>query len=200
MRRLSTADAGFDAAFRGLLNESRETTARVDGVVAAIIAAVRDRGDTALCDYTRQFDRQDLTPATLRVTADEIDAATAGIPAELAAALDLAAQRIEAFHQAQMPSDIVHTDAAGLTLGMRWTPLDAAGLYVPGGKAAYPSSVLMNALPARVAGVPVIAVDFGYTDRPVHEFFPDKVIPHFDALPHAVNQLAAHLDSIHRRA
>ena len=158
MRRLSTADAGFDAAFRGLLNESRETTARVDGVVAAIIAAVRDRGDTALCDYTRQFDRQDLTPATLRVTADEIDAATAGIPAELAAALDLAAQRIEAFHQAQMPSDIVHTDAAGLTLGMRWTPLDAAGLYVPGGKAAYPSSVLMNALPARVAGVGRIAM------------------------------------------
>ena len=158
MRRLSTADAGFDAAFRGLLNESRETTARVDGVVAAIIAAVRDRGDTALCDYTRQFDRQDLTPATLRVTADEIDAATAGIPAELAAALDLAAQRIEAFHQAQMPSDIGHTDAAGLTLGMRWRPLDAAGLYVPGGKAAYPSSVLMNALPARVAGVGRIAM------------------------------------------
>ena len=153
MRRLSTADAGFDAAFRGLLNESRETTARVDGVVAAIIAAVRDRGDAALCDYTRQFDRQDLTPATLRVTADEIDAATAGIPAELAAALDLAAQRIEAFHQAQMPSDIVHTDAAGLTLGMRWGALDAVGLYVPGGKAAYPSSVLMNAMAAKVAGV-----------------------------------------------
>ena len=158
MKRLSTTDAGFDAAFRALLGEARETTARVDGVVAAIIAAVRDRGDAALCDYTLQFDRQDLTPETLRVTADEIDEATASIPTELAAALDLAAQRIEAFHQAQMPSDIVHTDAAGLTLGMRWTPLDAAGLYVPGGKAAYPSSVLMNALPARVAGVGRIAM------------------------------------------
>ena len=158
MRRLSTADAGFEAAFAALLGEARETTARVDGAVAAIIAAVRNRGDAALCEYTAQFDRQTLTPATLRVTAAEIDAATAGIPPGLAAALDLAAQRIEAFHRAQMPADLQHTDTAGLTLGMRWTPLDAVGLYVPGGKASYPSSVLMNALPARVAGVGRIAM------------------------------------------
>ena len=158
MKRLSTADAGFAAEFRALLGEARETTERVDGVVAAIIAAVRDRGDAALCDYTLQFDHLALTAATLRVTAEEIAAATAGIPEELAAALDLAAQRIEAFHRAQMPADLVQRDAAGLTLGMRWTPLDAVGLYVPGGKAAYPSSVLMNAMPARVAGVGRIAM------------------------------------------
>jgi histidinol dehydrogenase len=158
MKWLSTVDAGFEAGFHALLGEARETTARVDGVVAAIIAAVRDRGDAALCDYTLQFDHVALTAATLRVTADEIAAATAGIPEELAAALDLAAQRIEAFHRAQMPADLVQQDAAGLTLGMRWTPLDAVGLYVPGGKAAYPSSVLMNAMPARVAGVGRIAM------------------------------------------
>jgi len=158
MRRLSTTDTGFAEAFRSLLLESRDTTAQVDGVVAAIIAAVRDRGDAALCEYTLAFDRLDLTPAALRVTADEIAAASASIPAELAAALDLAAQRIEAFHRAQMPSDLQMQDSAGLTLGMRWTALDAVGLYVPGGKAAYPSSVLMNALPARVAGVGRIAM------------------------------------------
>jgi histidinol dehydrogenase len=158
MKRLSTADAGFAEAFRSLLLEARDTTARVDGVVAAIIAAVRERGDAALIEYTQAFDRQELTPATLRVPAHEIAAAAAGIPAELAAALRLAAQRIEAFHRAQMPADLRMQDAAGLTLGMRWTPLDAVGLYVPGGKAAYPSSVLMNALPARVAGVGRIAM------------------------------------------
>ena len=158
MRRLSTADAGFAETFRCLLLESRDTTARVDGVVAAIIAAVRDRGDAALCDYTLAFDRLELTPASLRVTADEIADAAAGIPAELAAALELAAQRIEVFHRAQMPTDLRMQDVAGLTLGMRWTALDAVGLYVPGGKAAYPSSVLMNALPARVAGVGRIAM------------------------------------------
>ena len=158
MKRLSTADARFAGAFAALLHEARDTTARVDGAVAAIIAAVRARGDAALCEYTQQFDRQALTPATLRVTVAEIEDAATGIPAALAAALDLAARRIEAFHQAQMPADLQQTDAAGLTLGMRWTPLDAVGLYVPGGKASYPSSVLMNALPARVAGVPRIAM------------------------------------------
>jgi len=158
MRRLSTADAGFAEAFRGLLLESRDTTARVDAVVAAIIAAVRGRGDAALLEYTREFDRLELSTATLRVSADEIAAAAASIAPELAAALHLAAQRIEVFHRAQMPSDLRMQDAAGLTLGMRWTPLDAVGLYVPGGKAAYPSSVLMNALPARVAGVGRIAM------------------------------------------
>ncbi len=157
MRRLSTADPGFAEAFRSLLLD-RDTAVAVDGVVAEIIAAVRARGDAALCEYTAAFDRQTLTPETLRISAEEITQASAGIAPELAAALDLAARRIEAFHRAQMPSDLRMQDAAGLVLGMRWSPLDAVGLYVPGGKAAYPSSVLMNALPARVAGVGRIAM------------------------------------------
>ncbi len=158
MVRLSTAAPDFAAAFAGLLGQSRETTARVDQPVAAIIADIRARGDAALIDYTARFDRLTLTPDRLRIAADEIDAAVASIPAELNAALDLAATRIEAFHRAQLPADLRLTDEAGLTLGMRWTPLDAVGLYVPGGKAAYPSSVLMNAMPARVAGVARIAM------------------------------------------
>ena len=156
MKTLSTTDADFEAQFTALLNEARETTARVDGAVAEIIAAVRARGDAALLDYTTRFDRH--TPATLRITAEEIDAATAGIAPELAAALDLAAERVERFHRAQLPADLELPDPAGLTLGMRWNALDAVGLYVPGGKASYPSSVLMNALPAKVAGVQRIAM------------------------------------------
>ena len=158
MRFYDTADASFPAAFEALLDEARQTTAQVDGVVAAIIADIRARGDAALCDYTAQFDNLTLPPEKLRVTAAEIDEAVARIPADLAAALDLAATRIEAFHRAQMPVDMQMHDDAGVTMGLRWTPLDAVGLYVPGGKAAYPSSVLMNALPARVAGVGRIAM------------------------------------------
>ncbi len=158
MIRLDTRDAGFEAAFTALLQGARDTTARVDAAVAAIIADVRERGDAALLDLTNRFDRQSLTAATLRVTPAEIDGAVAEIAPELADALDLAATRIEAFHRAQLPQDVELPDPAGLTLGMRWTPLDAVGLYVPGGKAAYPSSVLMNALPARVAGVGRIAM------------------------------------------
>jgi histidinol dehydrogenase len=158
MIRLSTADADFPAAFAGLLGQSRETTERVDQAVAAIIADIRARGDAALLGYTARFDRLTLTADRLRVTGAEIDAAVATIPADLAAALDLAATRIEAFHRAQLPTGLRFTDAAGLTLGMRWGALDAVGLYVPGGKAAYPSSVLMNAIPARVAGVERIAM------------------------------------------
>ena len=158
MIRLDTATPGFETAFATLLNDSRDTTTKVDAPVAAIIADIRARGDEALVELTNKFDRQTLTPATLRVTPAEIDAAVASIPPPLAEALDLAATRIEAFHRAQIPHDIQLPDPAGLTLGMRWTPLDAVGLYVPGGKAAYPSSVLMNALPARVAGVARIAM------------------------------------------
>ncbi|GAN77952.1 histidinol dehydrogenase [Acidisphaera rubrifaciens] len=158
MRRLSTADPGFGATFDALLEEARDTTTRVDAPVAAIIADVRARGDAALIELTERFDRVRLTPETLRVTSAEIDAAVAAVPAPLAEALEVAAGRIEAFHAAQLPSDLRMTDAAGLTLGMRWTPLDAVGLYVPGGKAAYPSSVLMNAIPARAAGVGRIAM------------------------------------------
>jgi histidinol dehydrogenase len=158
MIRLSVQDADFDARFSALLSQARETTETVDRVVADIIAAVRARGDDAVIDYTTRFDRQALTADRLRISAAEIEAAVASISAELAAALDLAATRIEAFHRAQLPSDLKMTDAAGVTMGMRWTALDAVGLYVPGGKAAYPSSVLMNAIPARAAGVSRIAM------------------------------------------
>ena len=158
MRRLSTADPGFEADFTALLDTARETTQQVDAAVSTIIADVRTRGDAALLDYTSRFDRLTLTQAQLRISPAEIDAATTAIPSALAAALDLAARRIEAFHRAQLPTDLQTTDEAGLTLGLRWTPLDSVGLYVPGGKAAYPSSVLMNAIPARVAGVGRVAM------------------------------------------
>ena len=155
---LATTDPAFETAFTALLSQARETTQTVDRAVSDIIAAVRARGDDAVIDYTARFDRQTVTADRLRVSMAEVDAATAAIPAELAAALDLAATRIEAFHRAQLPNDLRMTDEAGVTMGMRWTALDAVGLYVPGGKAAYPSSVLMNAIPARAAGVGRIAM------------------------------------------
>ena len=158
MKTLSTRDAAFETAFLALLAEARDTTEDVADVVRAIIADVKSRGDDALCDYTTRFDRFALTPARIAIEPAEIDAAVAAIPAPLMAALELAATRIERFHRAQLPQDLTLPDDTGLTLGMRWTALDAVGLYVPGGKAAYPSSVLMNALPARAAGVSRIAM------------------------------------------
>jgi histidinol dehydrogenase len=158
MIRLSTSDIDFEAGFAALLAQARETTESVDRAVAEILADVRSRGDAAVLDYTARFDHLTLTADSLRISAGEIDAAVASIPSELAAALDLAAMRIEAFHRAQLPQDLRMTDAAGVTMGMRWSALDAVGLYVPGGKAAYPSSVLMNAIPARAAGVGRIAM------------------------------------------
>ncbi len=158
MKRLDTVAADFEAGFAALLATARATTERVDAAVAEIIAAVREGGDAALIELTARFDQASIEPGRIRIGADEIEAATAAIPPALAAALDLAAARIEAFHRAQMPADLRLDDPAGLTLGMRWTPLDAVGLYVPGGKAAYPSSVLMNAIPARIAGVRRLAM------------------------------------------
>src|SRR5271168_4622420 len=158
MIHLTTTDQSFPAAFDALLAQTRDTVEQVDRPVAAIIAEVRTRGDAALIDYTTQFDRLTLTPKTLRITAEEIDTAITAVPPDQTSALDLAATRIEAFHRAHFPADLRLTDAAGLTLGMRWTALDAVGLYVPGGKAAYPSSVLMNAIPARAAGVARVAM------------------------------------------
>ena len=157
MQRLSTADADFEARFRAILEDGRDTTTRVDAAVSAIIADVRAEGDAALLRLTARFDGWAPADTTaLRVTAAEIDAAVAGIEPALMAALDLAATRIEAFHRAQMPADLELPGS--VALGMRWNALDAVGLYVPGGKAAYPSSVLMNALPARVAGVARVAM------------------------------------------
>lgn len=157
MKRLDSAAPGFGPAFAALMSRADAAPA-VSETVREIIAAIRAGGDDALTAYTNRFDRVALTPATLRVTAEEISAATASIPAPLVDALTLAAFRIERFHRAQLPSDFQYTDDAGATLGLRWGPLDSVGLYVPGGKASYPSSVLMNAIPARVAGVRRIAI------------------------------------------
>ncbi len=150
---LSTREAGFETAFRALLAAKREVSEEVGRSVAEIIAAVRARGDEALVDYTRRFDRFDPAATGLAIGPAEVAAARARVPAATLAALELAAERIEAFHARQTPADLDFTDAAGVRLGHRWTALSAVGLYVPGGTAAYPSSVLMNALPARVAGV-----------------------------------------------
>lgn len=159
MKRLSTTDADFEAGFTAILEDGRDTTTRVDAAVSAIIAAVRAQGDAALLRYTARWDGWVPADAqALRVTEAEVDAAVASIPADLMDALDVAATRIEAFHRAQLPADLDLPGADGVAVGMRWGALDAVGIYVPGGKAAYPSSVLMNALPARVAGVARIAM------------------------------------------
>jgi histidinol dehydrogenase len=150
---LSTRDPGFEAGFRALLAAKRETNADVGDVVAAIIDDVEKRGDAALVDCTKRFDRLDLTADRLRLSAHEIDAAADAAAPETVAALRLAAERIESFHRKQIPQDLDYIDSAGVRLGMLWRPLASAGLYVPGGTAAYPSSVLMNAIPAKVAGV-----------------------------------------------
>ena len=153
MRLLSTKKANFEAEFAKLMHRA-VTPPQIHDAVAEIIASVRAMGDDALLDYTIRFDRHDLGNAgAMRVTADEIKKAVAATPKKLRDALALAAKRIEAFHRMQMPRDLESTDDLGAVTGLRWGPLDAAGLYVPGGKAAYPSSVLMNAIPARVAGV-----------------------------------------------
>lgn len=155
---LSTRDPGFEEAFLRLLSLKREESPDVDATVAAIIAQVRAEGDAALIELTARFDRVTLEPASLRFGEAEIDALVARVPADQRAALELAAERIRAYHARQMPRDESWTDGQGATLGWRWTPVAAAGLYVPGGLASYPSSVLMNAIPAKVAGVPRLAV------------------------------------------
>jgi histidinol dehydrogenase len=152
-QRLDARDPDFPRAFSVLLQQKREISEDVDQAVRAIIDDVVARGDAALIDQTRRFDGLDLTPQTLRVSDREIEGALGRCSREALDALDLARERIEAYHRAQRPEDFTHTDALGVTLGWRWTALESVGLYVPGGTASYPSSVLMNALPARVAGV-----------------------------------------------
>jgi len=151
--RLSTGDADFARRFEGLVHSKRESEADVGDAARAILDDVAARGDAALIDYTRRFDHFDPAATGLAITEAEIDAAIARVPAETLAALQLAAARIEAFHARQLPEGFEYVDGEGVRLGLRWTAIDAVGLYVPGGKAAYPSSVLMNAVPARVAGV-----------------------------------------------
>ncbi|WP_192964175.1 histidinol dehydrogenase [Phycobacter azelaicus] len=155
---LDTSDADFEAAFAALLSAKREDSPDVDAVVAEIIADVRARGDAALIELTAKFDRLELNAEKLAVSEAEVDAAIAGVPAEERKALELAAERIRAYHERQMPEGAQWTDSAGATLGWRWSAVSAAGLYVPGGLASYPSSVLMNAIPAKVAGVERLAI------------------------------------------
>lgn len=155
---LSTTDADFEPAFTALLGMKREEAEDVDHAVATIIADVRARGDAALIDLTARYDRMELTADRLAFSPAEIEAEIASVSPEDRAALELAAARIRDYHARQLPEDASWTDAAGATLGWRWTPVSAAGLYVPGGLASYPSSVLMNAIPAKVAGVKRLVV------------------------------------------
>ena len=150
---LDSSAAGFEQHFAALLAMKREDSPDVDAAVAAIIADVRARGDAALIALTAQFDRLELTAERLAFSAAEIAAECANVGPEDRAALELAAERIRAYHARQLPEDQAWTDAAGARLGWRWVPVSAAGLYVPGGLSSNPSSVLMNAIPARVAGV-----------------------------------------------
>ena len=157
-RKLDSAGAGFAAAFDALLAARRGVAEDVDREAAAIVNAVREGGDAVLLDYTARFDRIALSPDTIRLSADEIADHAGAAPNSVRDALVQAAERIEAFHRRLLPSDLDYRDDAGVRLGARWRPLDAVGLYVPGGTAAYPSTVLMNAIPARVAGVARIAM------------------------------------------
>ncbi|SDR60528.1 histidinol dehydrogenase [Rhizobiales bacterium GAS113] len=152
-QRLDFAEPGFEEKFQALIAMKREASEDVEAVVAAILRDVAARGDAAVIEYTRRFDRLELEPASLRVGEAEIEAAAKACPRPALEALSFAKQRIEAFHLRQLPQDDHFTDALGVKLGLRWTPIEAVGLYVPGGTASYPSSVLMNAVPAKVAGV-----------------------------------------------
>jgi histidinol dehydrogenase len=156
-RRLDARAPDFAAQFAALLS-SRDREENVTPAVRAIIADVRARGDAALVELSNIFDKAGLSAETLRLTQLELDAAASSCDAKTLAALEVAATRIEAYHRRQVPADAWFSDATGAKLGWRWTPLDSVGFYVPGGKAAYPSSVLMNAIPARVAGVGRVAM------------------------------------------
>jgi histidinol dehydrogenase len=150
---LDTRDGAFEARFQALLGMKRESSADVNDAVAKIIASVRERGDAALIDFTKQFDHLDLAETGIAVSQDDIQAALAEVDDETVDALKLAHARILDHHKRQLPQSESYTDETGVELGQRWTPVASAGLYVPGGTASYPSSVLMNAIPAKVAGV-----------------------------------------------
>jgi histidinol dehydrogenase len=156
--RLDRDSADFDQRFGAFLAAKREVSADVERATRAIVDDVAARGDAALIEATRKFDRLDIAASGLRVTAAEVDAASRVCDTKTLDALKFARDRIEAFHRRQLPKDERFTDALGVELGWRWSPIDAVGLYVPGGTAAYPSSVLMNAVPAQVAGVPRVAM------------------------------------------
>jgi histidinol dehydrogenase len=158
MRRFRHDSPDFAKTFAAFLEERRGSPADVDAAVAEVLATVKARGLEAVLEYTQRFDRVELTEATIRVTEAEIDAGVAACPPEVLAAIDLAAARIADYHGRQRPSDQAWTDAVGVELGWRWTALESVGVYVPGGRAAYPSTVLMNCVPARAAGVERVAM------------------------------------------
>nr|WP_245224298.1 histidinol dehydrogenase [Rhizobium halophytocola] len=155
---MEQAQADFDERFKTFLTTKREVSADVNATVADIIADVRQRGDAALAEYSKRFDQLDFAETPMRVTPEEIAEALRSVDPQIVDALKFAAARIEKHHARQMPADDIYEDAIGVGLGSRWTAIDAVGLYVPGGTASYPSSVLMNAVPARVAGVPRIVM------------------------------------------
>lgn len=156
--RLRHTDNDFSTRFAALLSARESSQQDVAGVVAGIIADVRARGDAALAEYTQRFDRVDFTKTSLRISAAEMAQAEKNCPPEVKKALEHAAVRIRDYHAKQRPADLEYTDAGGTKLGWKWNAIDAVGLYVPGGQASYPSSVLMNAVPAKVAGVKRLAM------------------------------------------
>jgi histidinol dehydrogenase len=183
IKRLSTKQAGFDAELSRLLAFEETADEKLEATVAAILADVRKRGDAALLEYTRRFDRLALADAAaLELPRNELRAAFDSLPAEQRAALEQAAQRVTDYHQKQVQTSWSYTDADGTLLGQQVTPLDRVGLYVPGGKAAYPSSVLMNALPAKVAGVAELIM----------------VVPTPDGVKNQLVLAAAHLAGVDR--
>src|SRR5450631_2035424 len=157
-KRLKTGSRGFEEAFAAFLAEKREVSADVDAVVATILADVKARGDAALTELSRKLDRIDLDAVGMRVSPEEVRRAKAACSSDTLDALNFAAERIAEHHRRQLPVNERYMDELGVELGWRWTAVESAGLYVPGGLASYPSSVLMNAIPAKVAGVPRIVM------------------------------------------
>lgn len=155
---LNSLDADFDQQFTRLLHDREEQADDVSAVVRDIIANVRQRGDDALAEYTKRFDKLDITASTLSIHADEIKQAQKNCPKEVVEALTLTADRLRSYHEKQLPKDVLYTDDAGTQIGWRWRPIDRVGLYVPGGRASYPSSVLHNAIPAKVAGAKQLSI------------------------------------------
>lgn len=151
--RLDTSNPNFESEFERFISIKRDAEDDVDSVVAEILRAVRDDGDTAVAEFTNKFDRLSLTPEHFAIRPEQLDEAFDACDGKTIEALKMAADRIRAFHETQLPDPVSFEDNEGVKLGARWTPLDAVGLYVPGGTASYPSSVLMNAIPAHVAGV-----------------------------------------------
>ena len=165
---LNSQNSNFEKEFKKLLLAKREDSIDVDVSVREIIGGVIEFGDQALIEYTKKFDRISLTTDTLRFTQSELKEQAAQVSDKDRSALELAVTRIKSYHEKQLPDDTFWTDESGVELGWRWSPVSAAGLYVPGGLASYPSSVLMNAIPAKVAGVKRLAITVPTPDNKVN--------------------------------